>query len=315
MLTLPIAKILKDHFPDIYIAFLGRSYTKAVIDACEYVDEFIDLEDFLTNNITINGKTPEAILHVFPVSRIAKRAKELKIPFRIGTTNRLYHWFTCNKLIKLSRKNSSLHEAQLNIKLLAAFNINTDYSLSEIQTFSGFNRIKPLPERFKHFISNEKYNLILHPKSQGSAREWGLENFIALIKSLDKNKFNILISGTSKERALLDKLFDTVGAEVTDITGLMTLEEFIAFINACDGLIANSTGPLHIAAALGKDALGIYPPIRPMHPGRWAPLGKKTKVFVLDKSCDDCRNDETNCICIKLIDFNNVKSYLEEVVL
>lgn len=293
------------------IAFMGKLYTKPVIETCEHIDAFIDVEDFLKKEILIDGKKPEAILHVFPVSIIAKRAKQLNIPLRIGTTNRLYHWATCNRLIKLSRKNSPLHEAQLNIKLLAALGIKSDYSLQEIENFLGFTKIKPLPQKLKQFIHANKYNLILHPKSQGSAREWGLENFITLIHSLDKSKFHILISGTIKERDLLNELFEKAGDAVTDITGVMQLDEFISFINHCDGLIANSTGPLHIAAALGKDAFGIYPPIRPMHPGRWAPLGKKAKVFVMDKTCDDCRKDMFFCHCIKEVLPATIKQALD----
>ena len=63
----------------------------------------------------------------------------------------------------------------------------------------------------------------------------------------------------------------------------MNLEQFIAFIAQCDGLVANSTGPLHIAGALGKDALGIYSPRKSINPQRWKPLGAKAKSFVLDK--------------------------------
>jgi ADP-heptose:LPS heptosyltransferase len=38
-------------------------------------------------------------------------------------------------------------------------------------------------------------------------------------------------------------------------------------------LVAASTGPLHIASAVGIHAIGLYPSKRPMHPGRWMPLG------------------------------------------
>jgi heptosyltransferase III len=37
---------------------------------------------------------------------------------------------------------------------------------------------------------------------------------------------------------------------------------------------------LHIAAALGIRSIGLYTPQRPMHPGRWAPLGRDTRVLV-----------------------------------
>ena len=51
VLTLPVAGILKRNFPNLQIAFMGRSYTKPVIEACKYVDTFIDAKDFL------NGKS------------------------------------------------------------------------------------------------------------------------------------------------------------------------------------------------------------------------------------------------------------------
>jgi ADP-heptose:LPS heptosyltransferase len=312
ILTLPVAAVLKKHFPDMVIGFMGKSYTRPVIEACKYVDEFIDVDSFLQSNVLVGGTAPECILHVFPKSAIAKRARKLGIPLRIGTTNRLYHWFTCNKLIPLSRKKSDLHEAQLNLKLLKPFGIFENYSLEQIAAHFGLEKISPLPAQFAGLINKEKYNLILHPKSQGSAREWPLENFIQLIQSLDRDKFNIFISGTAKEREHLQLLFDKAGNWVTDITGKMTLPEFIAFISKCDGLVANSTGPIHISAVLGKDALGIYPPMRPVHPGRWAPIGPNAQVFVLDKQCVECKGNKAPCSCIMNVPVAWLKETLDK---
>lgn len=313
ILTLPIAGLLKRHFPTIKIAFLGKAYTRAVIEACQHIDQFIEVNDFLNaDNIMIDGKAPNAILHVFPVSAIAKKARQLKIPLRIGTTNRLYHWFTCNKLVALSRKNSNLHEAQLNLKLLKGLGLETEYSLEQIQEMFGLKNLKPLPQKFQTLIHSGKYNLILHPKSQGSAREWGIPNFVQLIQLLDKDRYQLFVSGTEKEGILLAPLFDAVGDAVINITGQMNLDEFISFIAACDGLVANSTGPLHIAAALGKHAMGIYPPMRPIHPGRWAPLGKNAKVFVLNKNCTDCKEPGSPCACIMDITPISIRAAIDQ---
>ncbi len=104
VLTLPVATALKKYFPGIKIGFMGKAYTRPVIEACENVDAFIDVDDFLNKIITVCGEKPAAIIHVFPVAKIAARAKKLKIPVRIGTTNRVFHWLTCNRLVKLSRK-------------------------------------------------------------------------------------------------------------------------------------------------------------------------------------------------------------------
>ncbi len=96
---------------------------------------------------------------------------------------------------------------------------------------------------------------------------------------------------------------------ITDLTGEFTLAQFISFINESNGLVAASTGPLHLAATLGKVAVGIYPPIRPMHPGRWAPLGQKANYLVADKSCNDCRKSG-NCHCMAEVGPDQVKELL-----
>lgn len=281
---------------------MGKAYTKPVIEACASVDLFIDVDAFMKEEITIFGEKPGAIVHVLPVAAIAVRAQKLKIPVRIGTTNRIFHWLTCNFLVKLSRKKSALHEAQLNIKLLEPFGIKTDYSLEEIGSSFALNNIQPLPGRFTALIDKGKYNLVLHPKSQGNGREWGLDNFVKLIHLLDIKKFKVFISGVEKERALLQQIFKEAGDKVTDITGLMNLSEFMSFIKACDGLIASGTGPIHLAAALGKDAFGIYPPIKPIHPGRWAPIGPAAQVFVVNKPCVDCKRNKMACHCMNEVD-------------
>ena len=298
ILTLPVAAMLKNYFPDTKIGFMGKEYTKPVIEACQNVDAFIDVNDFLNKDIHICGEKPEVIIHVLPVAIIAKRARQVKIPVRIGTTNRIFHWSTCNRLVKFSRRKSTLHEAQLNLKLLKPLGISGSFSLEEIANFFGLTRIKPINRNFHSLIDNKKYNVILHPKSQKNGREWPVENFIALIKHLDKKKFKIFVSGVKNDRVDLEPLFEATDGMTTDITGMMNLEEFMSFISYCDGLVASGTGPLHLAAALGIDAFGIYPPIHPLHPGRWAPVGKKVKVFVLNKDCNVCRDNKKICQCI-----------------
>ena len=101
--------------------------------------------------------------------------------------------------------------------------------------------------------------------------------------------------------------------QITDLTGAFDLKGFVDFIKQSDGLVAASTGPLHIAAALNKVAVGIYPPIRPMHPGRWAPLGKNADYLVANRECNDCRKSG-NCHCMAEITADQVKNKIESHV-
>jgi heptosyltransferase III len=303
VLTLPMAGVLKSVLPDVKIYFIGKAYTRPVIVSSRYVDEFIDREHILKNPEYIQQIQADAIIHVFPDKKIAKLAKEANIPIRIATSHRWFHWLFCNKLVNLSRKNSNFHEAQLNLQLLKPLGIERTLTLAEIAQRYGMSAARfTLPAAIAALIQPDKFNLILHPKSKGSAREWPLSHYLELIKQLPADQFQIFITGTEAEGQLIwEKLPALFNFEhVHNLTGKLSLEQLIGFIDNIDGLLACSTGPLHIAAALDKYALGIYPPMRPIHPGRWAPLGEKAEVLCLDKICNDCRKTQ-NCTCIQSI--------------
>ena len=283
VLTLPVCSYLKHLLPGVKVSFLGKTYTKPVIESCGAVDEFIDYNalKLLSDTEQVNylaERKIDAIIHVFPAKHIATLAKKAGIKFRVGTTNRPYHWFTCNKLVKLSRKNSDLHEAQLNLKLLEPFGMKQVPEPQEIVNHYDFEAKAKLAPPITHALATDKFNLILHPKSHGSGAEWGLAKFTALIDLLPE-KFNIIITGSDKEKEFLKGWIADNKDKVTDLTGKMTLDELIAFIGAADGLVAAGTGPLHIAAASGIFTLGLFPCVRPIHPGRWAPVGLKAEYL------------------------------------
>ena len=313
VLTLPIAGFIKKKEPTCKIIFLGRTYTRDVVQLSEHVDLFLDYSlleklEMKEQIRKLNEQHITHFIHVFPVKEIAALAKKAKIPFRIGTTNRLYHWGNCNHLVSLSRKNSTLHEAQLNIKLLAKLFDGTDLGPEEITNLYGFTKVKPLVHQEIAKPDAQKYNVILHPKSKGSAVEWGLANFNALIKLLPADKFRVFISGTEAEGKLMTELIDQ-NPEVIDLTGKFTLDQFISFIACCDALVAASTGPLHIAAALQKKAIGLFSSRRPIHPGRWKPLGKNAQALVHDVNCLVCKSGK-ECDCIKKISPQQVVNLL-----
>jgi ADP-heptose:LPS heptosyltransferase len=302
VLTLPVAGVLRELYPQAKIIFLGRSYTEELIKTCVYVDAFLNWDELqqLPEEEAVKRMADtgaDTILHVFPQPEIARMAKRAGIKQRIGTTNRLYHWWYCNKRVWLSRKNSPWHEAQLNLRLLTSLGAKELYSLQEIGLYYGLTRLAPIPPAIAGQLDPGRFNLILHPKSRGHGREWGLDYYIQLINLLPSNQFKIFVSGTAAEGRLLEPLLQACPS-VTDITGKLSLAEFISFISRADGLMASGTGPLHLAAALGIHAVGIFPPLRPIHPGRWAPVGPKAAALVKNISCNACRKT-MDCTCIR----------------
>ncbi|HVS97634.1 MAG TPA: glycosyltransferase family 9 protein [Puia sp.] len=313
VLTLPVAGVLRSLYPSSRIFFLGRAYTRDIIKACDHIDEFLSWDELrqlparaAVRQLAATGA--DTIIHVFPDAKIARLARDAGIRRRIGTSHRLFHYLYCNVLVPLSRKHSPYHESQLNLQLLAPLGAKELYSPGEIANCYGLTRLPELPPSIAGLLAPDRFNLILHPKSRGNGREWGLDNFRELIGILPQERFKLFLTGTAAEGQLLEPLVDEFPF-LTDLTGRMTLDHFLSFIAAADGLLASGTGPLHMAAALGIHALGLFPPIRPIHPGRWAPVGPRARVFVYKTECDACRKT-ADCVCMREIQPRQIRDYL-----
>jgi len=300
VLTLPMAGIIKSKYPNCKILFLGKTYTEPIINASIHIDEFINWDKLQKEENSLEvlkNFNADTIVHAFPNKEVARLAFKAKIPFRIGTNGRFFHLLNCNKKVAFSRRKSDLHEAQNNLKLLAPLGITGYFSLQEIEKFYGFSKLKPLPTELALLMDKTKTNIVLHPKSKGSSKEWGLDKFAELINILPEDKFKIFITGTTEEGIIIGDNLPLNKNNVVSLIGKLTLGELISFIACASALVSSSTGPLHIAAATGIKAIGLYSPKRPTHPGRWKPVGKKAVAIVKDENCPSCLARE-NCNCI-----------------
>lgn len=312
MLTLPVCTWLKQHFDNCTVIFLGKGYTRPIVEAFEDVDVFEDWQNYLnvpkTDKIQqFRALEADIIIHVFPDKEIASLAKKTRVPVRIGTSHRAYHLLTCSHRVNFSRKNSDLHESQLNFELLRPLGLKEIPSLEEIT--EATSRFKPkqmeLPEPFSAL---EKVT-ILHPKSQGSAREWPVKKYMELAQKIADSGRNVVFTGTDKEGAMFRSEIPS-DSHIFDSTGKLSLEQLMTLIGNADNLVACSTGPLHIAGYSGINTIGLFAPKRPIHPGRWKAIGKQVQIIVNDEDCENCSKGQ-KCSCIEEIDVDRVFERLQ----
>jgi ADP-heptose:LPS heptosyltransferase len=284
VLTLPLCAFLRAQLGATVVA-LGRAYTRPLLEASPHVDEVLDWDavagrDAAAQRDLLRAARADAIVHVFPRPEIARAALAARIPLRIGTSHRWFHWLTCNALEHFSRKRSALHEAQLNVRLAQRLLGPVIPPLSELALLTAISPRVPLPQPVATRLRDDRLRLVLHPGSSGSAREWPLAHWKTLAESLDPARVQLLVTGSADEGAALREWIAALPPGVVDLTGRLNLAELIALLARVDGLIAASTGPLHLAAATGIHALGLFAATPPIHPGRWAPLGPRAEVLV-----------------------------------
>src|SRR6185369_15415255 len=117
-------------------------------------------------------------------------------------------WWTCNSLVRLGRRGSDLHEAQLNVRLAAKLLKRSDYTLAELATFGRLTPRVPVPDRAAKLITPDCINIALQIKTRGSSREWPLLRWRELIGLLDPRRYRLLVIGTAEERALIGELWN-----------------------------------------------------------------------------------------------------------
>ena len=129
-----------------------------------------------------------------------------------------------------------------------------------------------------------------------------MESWTRLVRALDPGRYRVLVTGSAAEGEQLRPLLADLPPHAADLTGKLTLAELVALLGAANGMVAAGTGPLHLAAALGIDTLGLFPPTRPIHPGRWRPIGPRAAYLVADSPCPACAAGEgAPCACMLAI--------------
>ena len=261
ILTLPLAMVLKQQLPNCKISFIGKTYTQSIVEACQEVDHFVDVKSLGGDNDLLSRSIPDAIFHVFPDATVMRWAKKVGIKNRIGTMKRWSSIGFVNRPLFYSRKKSNLHEAQLNLKMLSAIGMKNDYSIEEI---SSMVTLVPQSITFTTVPEPSTNTVVLHPLSHGSALEWPKEQFSQLADLLVTKGFQVAVSGTEKEGEIFKDSFNWKENQIINLSGKLNLAELLAFISKSSGVIAASTGPLHMAAGSGVKALGLYSPKRPI---------------------------------------------------
>jgi len=139
--------------------------------------------------------------------------------------------------------------------------------------------------------------IVVHPGTGGSAVDLPFDKLWKIVHVLSLDNYKILVTGSESEKELCESL--VVNKHVINTAGRYNLSELIALLNNTDLLLANSTGPIHIAAALGKHVIGFYPKIAACSPKRWGPYTDKKVIFSPSIDCRDCdpnQCEKLNCM-------------------
>jgi len=120
----------------------------------------------------------------------------------------------------------------------------------------------------------------------GPAKEWPAAHYASLIDLIaERHGAECVLVGTAGDRAGCEALAAAVRSRPIIAAGATSIGELIALLALCDGFAGNDSGAMHLAAALGIPAVGIF---GSTNPDRTGPIGPRSTVIYHRIECSPC---------------------------
>jgi lipopolysaccharide heptosyltransferase II len=134
-------------------------------------------------------------------------------------------------------------------------------------------------------IDHERPWIVVHPGASAPSRRYPTEGFAAVARRLAaEDGWQVVFTGLPDERDLVAAIQREMAAPSQAFVGALDLGELAALIEAAPLLLANNTGPAHIAAAVGTPVVDLYALTNPQH----TPWGVPSRVLSHDVPCKNC---------------------------
>ena len=311
---LPVATALRQLIPEVRISFLSSPYAAPVLENHPDVDEVF----IATARDPMGGLTKlfkrgfHAVVFLKPFRRLMLAAFMARIPVRVATG---YRWYSvlANRRVYEHRHDYSKHETEYNLGLLKGLGLTPGAPqmpklvLTEEERKWGRERLQELPPK----------RVIVHPGGF-DARRWQGRHYTNLAKGLAAEGLGVVLTGTANEQQRFFQeasLKEIADPNILDLMGQISLRELMAVIGASSIVVSGSTGPAHLAAALGVGTVSLFDPRRNQSPTRWKPLGRGVILMPEVPTCEKCIQEACPFWdCLDRISVDEVLSRVRQVL-
>jgi lipopolysaccharide heptosyltransferase II len=126
---------------------------------------------------------------------------------------------------------------------------------------------------------------VVHPGASAPSRRYPPEAFAVVVRRLvSELGCEVLLTGTQPEEELVAHIQQASGVRAHVLAGCLNLGDLGALLEVAPLLIANNTGPVHVAAAVGAPVVVLYALTNPQH----TPWGVPARVLSHDVPCRYC---------------------------
>lgn len=161
----------------------------------------------------------------------------------------------------------------------------------------------------KYGVTDKDLVVVLCPAGNWPPKRWPVENFARLGDELaEKSGAKIVLSASGKDLKLVEEIKSVMAHSPVITAGKTDLKQLGALLERADLVVANDTGPMHMAVAVGAKTIALFGPTSARLTG---PYGKGGyRVISRNESCEvpcyDIRCADNTCMsAIKVEDVLN----------
>lgn len=284
VLALPVVETIKARYPECRVDVISSLYASPILENNKRISGILRVQNdqLLTSKpykkellLKIRKGAYKVVVVLYPERQISRLFYQAAIPHRLGTAGRFHSVFFNHRLLH-SRRANRKHESEYNLDFLRFFRKGPTI---KIPTVYPTDKELRNARRILGEVDVHGPFVVLHPGSGGSADRWPVDKFIELYGMLDAANIQAVLSGSDIEGDMIDEVAARQGMKVRKITGETDLRTLASVLSLASLVVANSTGPLHLAVAVGTRVVGLYPGRQIMSPVRWGPVGKGHAVL------------------------------------
>ncbi len=283
VLSLPIVMNLRRDFPGCKITVLLRNYARGVYEHSPYIDRIISYDNYDLNLTGIIKLAAELRKHNFTHSIMPLPGSPLNlavflagIRVRISNGHKPYQFLTNTKSTYRRKYIQNRHESDYCLDPVRKLALETSIRYGEIH-LSEDEKEKVRQLRNKLCPNGEKL-ISLNSSSGNSAPNMPVSEYVNLASLLSK-KGNYKVLVTDRDVNPEFGKFENVHfLEDKD-----DLRELILGIAASDIMVSSSTGPMHLAGALGIRTASVFCPLPACSPALWGAPGDKAEYIMPDE--------------------------------